>query len=175
MEQVAKKPKLLTLTIITSNSKILLGMKKKGFGEGKWNGFGGKVEAGESFEECARREVLEETGLILNSIEKCGVIYFSFQNEVGELEVHLFRSESFIGDPVETEEMIPSWFHKDEIPYEMMWIDDPLWLPQVLAGATVEASFVFQDESTLLSSKLEFKESSSVQPFGGSVAEMENP
>ncbi|CAN0403706.1 unnamed protein product, partial [Ectocarpus sp. 8 AP-2014] len=44
-------------------NEILLGMKKRGFGEGKWNGFGGKVESGESVEEAAKRELMEEAGL----------------------------------------------------------------------------------------------------------------
>jgi hypothetical protein len=40
--------KLLTLCIVHQNDKVLLGMKKRGFGMGRWNGFGGKVEAGAS-------------------------------------------------------------------------------------------------------------------------------
>ena len=54
--------KILTLCIIHQHSKILLGMKKRGHGVGKWNGFGGKVEKGETIEEAARRETKEEAG-----------------------------------------------------------------------------------------------------------------
>ncbi|KAJ8318069.1 hypothetical protein KUTeg_003160 [Tegillarca granosa] len=39
--------KLLTLVLVREPSRVLLGLKKKGFGEGKWNGFGGKVEPGD--------------------------------------------------------------------------------------------------------------------------------
>ena len=47
--------KLLTLVMVVQPGKVLLGMKKRGFGEGKWNGFGGKVQSGETIEEAARR------------------------------------------------------------------------------------------------------------------------
>ena len=47
--------KLLTLAFVTQKDKVLLGLKKKGFGMGRWNGFGGKVEKGETIEEAAKR------------------------------------------------------------------------------------------------------------------------
>ena len=47
--------KLLTLAFIKDSSKILLGYKKRGFGIGRWNGFGGKVQPGESIENAAKR------------------------------------------------------------------------------------------------------------------------
>ncbi|XP_037783471.1 7,8-dihydro-8-oxoguanine triphosphatase-like [Penaeus monodon] len=54
--------KLLTLMFIREGEKILLGYKKRGFGQGRWNGFGGKVEAGETPEQAAIRETKEEAG-----------------------------------------------------------------------------------------------------------------
>ena len=59
--------KLLTLVFLREGEKVLLGMKKRGFGEGKWNGFGGKVEAGETIIEAAAREVKEECGYIVQT------------------------------------------------------------------------------------------------------------
>jgi 8-oxo-dGTP pyrophosphatase MutT (NUDIX family) len=47
--------KLLTLLFVLEPGKVLLGMKKRGFGVGRWNGFGGKVQSGESIEEGAIR------------------------------------------------------------------------------------------------------------------------
>ena len=55
--------KILTLCIINRGNEVLLGMKKKGFGQGKWNGFGGKVMPHEEIEDAARREVFEEAGI----------------------------------------------------------------------------------------------------------------
>ena len=47
--------KILTLAFVRRHGEILLGFKKRGFGAGKWNGFGGKVEAGETIEDAAKR------------------------------------------------------------------------------------------------------------------------
>ena len=41
-------------------------MKKRGFGAGRWNGFGGKVAPAETIEDAARRELLEEAGVLGN-------------------------------------------------------------------------------------------------------------
>jgi hypothetical protein len=47
--------KLYTLAFVLDSRRILLGMKKRGFGAGRWNGFGGKVDPGESIESAAKR------------------------------------------------------------------------------------------------------------------------
>ena len=53
----AKRPpnKLLTLLFVIESDRVLLGMKKRGFGAGRWNGFGGKVDRDETIEEAAKR------------------------------------------------------------------------------------------------------------------------
>lgn len=48
--------KLLSLVLLRKNGSVLLGWKKRGFGAGKWNGFGGKLEQGETMLECAKRQ-----------------------------------------------------------------------------------------------------------------------
>ena len=48
--------KLLSLVLLRKNGSVLLGWKKRGFGAGKWNGFGGKMEEGETMCECAKRQ-----------------------------------------------------------------------------------------------------------------------
>jgi 8-oxo-dGTP diphosphatase/2-hydroxy-dATP diphosphatase len=55
---------LLTLALLEKGNKILLGMKKRGFGVGRWNGFGGKVKEGEKIEEAVKRELKEEIGIL---------------------------------------------------------------------------------------------------------------
>jgi 8-oxo-dGTP diphosphatase/2-hydroxy-dATP diphosphatase len=47
--------KIFTLVLVLKKCGILLGLKKRGFGEGKWNGFGGKIESGESVIQAAIR------------------------------------------------------------------------------------------------------------------------
>ena len=52
------EPKQFTIVFIIQEQNILLGLKKRGIGVGKWNGFGGKVEANETIEDAAKRYMI---------------------------------------------------------------------------------------------------------------------
>ncbi|KAK7022015.1 Nudix (Nucleoside diphosphate linked moiety X)-type motif 1 [Halocaridina rubra] len=148
--------KFYTLTLIRSGNKVLLGFKKRGFGQGKWNAFGGKVEKGESLEEAAIREVHEESGIeIVGGVEKVGELEFTFEGESNLMDVHVFAAKSFKGEPVETEEMRPQWFPIEDLPYSQMWPDDYLWYPIILKGGKFRGAFHFQGHDIILSQKLE--------------------
>lgn len=140
--------KILTLCIIHQHPKVLLGMKKRGFGAGRWNGFGGKVGDGESIEEATKREVVEEVGLNVKSFEKMGVIDFEFQDGSRSVEVHIFRSKDFEGQIIESEEMRPEWFDVDKLPLQDMWPADTYWLPILLEGKKFEGKFIYDHPST---------------------------
>ena len=133
----------MTLCIVQQGDKILLGMKKRGFGAGRWNGFGGKLNVDETVEQAARREMKEEAGIELTDLEKVGVIDFEFQGKPGILEVNIFRSTDFSGEPVESEEMKPQWFGLDQIPFAQMWPDDIHWFPLFLVGKKFTGRFLF--------------------------------
>ena len=136
--------KVLTLSLLIKDNQILLAMKKRGFGMGRYNGFGGKVEIGETIEEGAKREVLEESGIRVQTLEKVGIHEFEFAHDRGSiLEVHVFRVLEYSGDPVETEEMKPEWFALNAIPYATMWPDDEYWFPVFLAGKKFSTKFLF--------------------------------
>jgi len=143
--------KLLTLTVIHDGEKILLGMKKRGYAAGRWNGFGGKLEPGESIEEGMLRELNEESGLTATKHEKIGMLTFESDDEDYISEVHLYRIDEFNGDPIETDEMRPEWFEFEKIPYSEMWPDDIIWLPLVLAGDKVEGRVYFENSDTIKS------------------------
>jgi 8-oxo-dGTP pyrophosphatase MutT (NUDIX family) len=142
--------KQLTLCVLHTDTHILLGMKKRGFGAGRWNGFGGKVGMGESVEDAARRELREESGLEAQVLERRGTLRFEFASSPEILEVHVFGVVKYHGDPVETEEMKPCWFRLTEIPFDKMWPDDRHWLPLYLEGKRLDGKFYFLDEDTLL-------------------------
>lgn len=147
--------KVLTLCIIHQHPKVLLGMKKRGFGAGKWNGFGGKVMEGESVEEAVRREVKEEIGVSIFDLEKAGELNFEFHGNPEKLKVHVFRAGDFQGQPMESEEMKPEWFFIDQIPFKEMWPDDVYWMPLFFAGKNFIGHFSFADENTLIDRKIE--------------------
>lgn len=138
------KLKTLVFLLDRNEERVLLALKKRGFGEGKWNGVGGKVEDGETVLSAALREAHEEIGVRIapNEMRAHGVLSFSFAG-MPELtqDVHVFCADRWQGEPTETDEMRPVWYRYAEIPYDAMWIDDQHWLPLVLAGKTVRAAF----------------------------------
>jgi ADP-ribose pyrophosphatase YjhB (NUDIX family) len=146
-----------TLTFLIKDSKVLLGMKKRGFGKGKWNGFGGKPEAGESVEDAAIRETKEESQVLSLNLKQVGVIDFIFHGKAvtsWSERVTIFITDQWKGEPGETEEMKPAWFRFSEIPYEAMWEDDKHWLPLILKGEKVSGVFNFDENSKLVDFKI---------------------
>ncbi len=144
----------LTLCIIHQNQRILLGFKKRGFGNGRWNGFGGKVEAGETIDLAAVRELEEEAGIKANNLEKFGIIDFEFQGNQEILQVHIFKAHNFLGEPSESEEMRPQWFDIDKIPFQEMWPDDVYWLPLFLDDRKFKGKFLFGQDDVILEYEL---------------------
>lgn len=142
----AKDP--ATLVFVIQDGKILLIDKKTGFGKGKVNGPGGKIEAGESPEACAIRECQEELGITVLNPKFCGQHRFQFVDGYSLL-VWVYSSLAFEGVPTETEEARPLWVAVDEIPYAKMWEDDHLWLPMVLRGEKFQGRWLFDGDKML--------------------------
>lgn len=139
-----------TLCFLVKEHEILLGMKKTGFGQGKYNGFGGKIKSNETVLEGAVRELEEESGVQVEKeqLEDVGFIDFIFPaNPELRHDVHIFLAHTWQGEPVETEEMKPQWFSISEIPYHKMWQDDIYWLPKVLTGNKIKGKVVFADNN----------------------------
>lgn len=138
-----------TLLFLLKDDAILLAMKKRGFGEGRWNGVGGKIEAGESIEQAAIRECTEEIGVTPGKLERVANLTFTFSGDTPDIWTHTFIARDWEGEPIETEEMAPRWFKHAAIPYETMWEDDRHWLPHVLDGKKVVATFLFNSDDTM--------------------------
>ncbi len=135
--------KIVTLLFLRKEYQILLAMKKRGVGVGKWNGVGGKVDSGETVEAAALRECEEEICVRPKHVTKVAELEFIIPSQEFHNYTHVYIAETWEGEPQETEEMAPRWFALDEIPYDSMWSDDAIWLPRVLIGETVKATFHF--------------------------------
>lgn len=135
---------------VDTAGRILLGRKKRGFGVSKWNGFGGKLEPGETFRQCAVRELWEETGLQANSddLELVGLLDFRFiaEPELNHLG-YVYFIRTYAGHITETEEMEPKWFSVEELPYEDMWKGDKTWIPMILQGHKIEGTVTFDEDN----------------------------
>lgn len=126
---------ITTLLFLRQGDKILLAYKKRGFGAGKWNGIGGKVEEGESLKAAAVRECQEEIGVIPEGPIRVGRIRFFDQTDPSfESDCNIFVSLAWEGEPRETDEMRPQWFDIKDIPYDQMWPVDKYWYPHLLNG-----------------------------------------
>lgn len=125
---------------------VLLGMKKTGFGQGKYNGFGGKINREEQVMDAAVRELVEECGLLadVRDLVKVGELDFIFPDNCAlDHDVHIYIVKQGQGKIIETDEMKPEWFRVDQIPYAAMWQDDIHWLPQVLQGEKIKGKVIF--------------------------------
>lgn len=145
--------------------QVLLGTKKTGLGRGNIVGLGGKIEPGENALEAIVREVAEESGLLVlpEDLIEMGYLRYAFPTrESWSQDSTVFVTHSFSGEPVETDEISPAWFDVDDLPVDLMWDDARYWLPRVLAGEKIRASFTFEsDLATVATSSL----------FGGTPSE----
>lgn len=139
---------LATLVFVIRDGQILLIDKKTGIGKGKINGPGGKLEDGESPEECARREVWEELGIHVSNLQYCGQHRFQFVDGLS-IHVWVYKTGTFEGTPTESDEADPLWVPIDEIPYERMWEDDAIWLPILLHGERFRGRWLFDGDRML--------------------------
>lgn len=143
-----EKPTLVTCTLVFPilADSVLLGLGKKGYNKGLWNGYGGKVETGDaSIRHTAVRELEEEVGLAASqeNLRYHGYMTFLWEGEVPglgvhtarEVVVHMYSVTSWQGEPRESEAMsTPTWFSVTELPFHSMPPDSTSWLPLVFAG-----------------------------------------
>jgi 8-oxo-dGTP diphosphatase len=144
-------PQATEIFLLDNDGRILLGEKKNGLGEGKVLGIGGKVEPGETVEQAAIREMIEETTIVVDSAElhPIAIIDFIFPHKhQWSMEVHYFSATQWSGKPQETDEINPVWFARDSLPLARMWDDSRYWLPQLLQKERfLRAQFIYSADN----------------------------
>lgn len=101
--------------------------KENDMNRDKWLGIGGKFEPGESPEDCALREIREETGLTVTDWEYRGIVTF-VSEEFGTEWMHLFWSDSFTGTLTDCDEGELAWIGKRELLTKELWQGDRIFL-----------------------------------------------
>ncbi|XP_039348815.1 7,8-dihydro-8-oxoguanine triphosphatase isoform X1 [Mauremys reevesii] len=100
--------------------------------------------------QSASGELLEESGLTVDNLQKMGQITFEFVGNSELMEVHVFRADTFHGEPTESDEMRPQWFQLDQVPFSHMWPDDVYWFPLLLQKKLFRGYFKFRGLDTIL-------------------------
>jgi 8-oxo-dGTP diphosphatase len=135
--------------------EVLLGLKKSGFGLGKWVGLGGHIEAGEKPVAAAVREVAEESGLVVaaDALQHMASIEFRFPARPSwDQTADVFVTSVYQGEATESDEIAPRWFAENALPLSLMWDDAKYWLPRVLAGEHVNVQIAFADDCATVAS-----------------------
>lgn len=145
---------IATLGIVIQDGQLLLGEKKKGeIGTGILSGPGGKLDPGETLQECLLRETREEleVELDLASLELTAYVIFhkgrtwfmllnrildycGLRSSTPDFEVYVYYARILSGTLAETKEMIPGWYHLDDLPFGRMYEADCHWFPAMLRG-----------------------------------------
>lgn len=142
--------KLATLCYVRDKSSTLMLLRNKkqnDIHEGKWNGLGGKLEAGESPEMCAVREVREESGLDIESPILHGFLTFPKFKDEEDWHVFLFSAEASGGTLVEdAPEGHLAWIPTDDLLTLNLWEGDRYFLEWMHANRFFSATFWYRDK-----------------------------
>lgn len=131
--------------------------KENDLNRDKWVGIGGKLEDKESPEECNAREVLEETGLTLNSCRYCGIV--TFVSDKWETEyMHIFHSDDFAGEVKECDEGVLEWVEIPRIYSLPIWQGDKIFLRLIEQGVDFFSLKLVYEGEALVSAVLNGKE-----------------
>ena len=141
---------LATLCYIRDGEKTLMlhrVKKQNDMHAGKWNGLGGKLEGVETPEECAIREVHEESGLIVDTPILCGFITFPQFDGENDWFVFVYRFDSFEGQLQDSPEGNLAWLSEAELAEVDLWDGDRIFMSWLDEPRIFSARFVYQDQA----------------------------
>ena len=139
--------KISTLCYIKKNNQTLMLhriKKKNDIHKNKWNGLGGKLIDGESPEECVKREVFEESGLIIESPKLHGIITFPKFDEIDDWIVFVYTAKNFEGNLIECNEGKLDWVSDDQLLRLNIWEGDKIFIPWLSQEKFFSAKFIYK-------------------------------
>ena len=142
--------KLATLCYVIDKEKnktlMLHRVKKENdYHEGKWNGLGGKLEQGESPEDCVIREIKEEAGLTIKSPKMHGFITFPLFDKVDDWYVFIFSAKNFEGKLIDSPEGNLEWIPNDKLTELNLWDGDKIFLEWLFQDRFFSAKFNYKN------------------------------
>lgn len=154
--------KLGTICYIDNGKQLLLlhrNKKPNDVHAGKWVSVGGKFEAGESPEECAKREILEETGLTAHSLELRGIITFPEFTPDDDWYTYIFTVTDFSGELIDCDEGTLEWVDYDQVLNKPTWEGDYIYLEWLLTNQPFfSAKFCYDRKGHLIERDVTFYE-----------------
>lgn len=119
--------------------------KENDYHRGKWNGLGGKFEPGESPEECAVREIKEESGLLVKNIKMRGFITFPMFDGKEDWYVFLFTVDDFEGELIDSNEGNLDWIPNEKLTEINLWEGDKHFIPWLFQDKFFSAKFIYEN------------------------------
>ena len=138
--------KLCTLAYVRSGGRTLM-LRRPSSGHhqaGKYNGLGGKFEPGESPEECLRREVLEESGLVVESADLKGFITFPDFDDEDDWYVFVYVITGYSGEVRSGPEGQLEWIEDEAVADLPLWEGDRHFLPWLSQPGIFSATFRYE-------------------------------
>lgn len=139
--------KLATLCYVRNCGKTLMVHRNKKHGDmhaGKWNGLGGKLEPGETPEECAAREIWEESGLRVTALRWKGLLTFPNFSNGEDWYAFVFVADEFTGELIESPEGDLHWVDDHLLLDLELWAGDRLFLPWLDQPGFFSGKFIYQ-------------------------------
>ena len=139
--------KLATLLYVMKPDETLMlyrNKKENDYHEGKWNGLGGKFEPGESPEECAIRELKEESGLIAKNLILKGHLTFPLFDGVDDWYVFVFIIDQFEGELIDSAEGELKWIPNNELKNLNLWEGDQIFIDWLFKDKCFSAKFNYK-------------------------------